>query len=109
MRSKLAMMVTMSALMAVPAAAQDARALIQAADQAVGASKVNSFQFTGTGRVSYLGQNFTTVDDWNRVDLKSYLLTIDYGSKSYKEEQVRVQGNNPRIGGGRGNSPARAE
>ncbi len=102
MRSKLAMMVTMSALMAVPAAAQDARALIQAADQAVGASKVNSFQFTGTGRVSYLGQNFTTVDDWNRVDLKSYLLTIDYGSKSYKEEQVRVQGNNPRIGGGLG-------
>ena len=102
MRSKLAMMVTMSALMAVPAAAQDARALIQAADQAVGASKVNSFQFTGTGRVGYLGQNFTTVDDWNRVDLKSYLLTIDYGSKSYKEEQVRVQGNNPRIGGGRG-------
>ena len=102
MRSKLAMMVTMSALMTVPAAAQDARALIQAADQAVGASKVNSFQFTGTGRVSYLGQNFTTVDDWNRVDLKSYLLTIDYGSKSYKEEQVRVQGNNPRIGGGLG-------
>ena len=76
---------------------------MQAADQAVGASKVNSIQFTGKGRfASYLGQNFTTVDDWNRVDLQSYTLTIDYPSKSYKEEQVRVQGNNPKIGGGAG-------
>ena len=91
-----------SAAMVGPAAAQNARAILQAADQAVGASKVNSIQFTGKGRVSYLGQNFTTNDDWNRVDLQSYALTIDYPSKSYKEEQVRVQGNNPRIGGGAG-------
>jgi len=103
MRHRLGMLFVASALLAGPAAAQqDARALLQAADQAVGASKVNSIQFTGKGRVSYLGQNFTTVDDWNRVDLQSYSLTIDYGSKSYKEEQVRVQGNNPRIGGGAG-------
>ena len=78
------------------------RALLQAADQAVGASKVNSIQFTGKGRFAYLGQNFTINDDWNRVDLQSYTLTIDYPSKSYKEEQVRVQGNNPKIGGGAG-------
>ena len=47
-----------------PAAAQNARALLQAADNAVGASKVNSIQYTGTGRISYLGQNFTTADIW---------------------------------------------
>ena len=89
------------AVFAGPADAQtNARALLQAADQAVGASKVNSMQFTGKGRYAYLGQNFTPNDDWNRVDLQSYSLTIDYPSKSYKEEQVRVQGNNPRIGGG---------
>lgn len=85
-----------------PAAAQDAKTLLRAADQAVGASKVNSMQFTGKGRFAYLGQNFTTNDDWNRVDLSNYTLTIDYPSKSYKEEQVRVQGNNPKIGGGAG-------
>jgi glyoxylase-like metal-dependent hydrolase (beta-lactamase superfamily II) len=85
-----------------PAAAQDARTLLQAADNAVGASKVNSIQYTGTGRISYLGQNFTTADDWPRVDLKSWSQTIDYGSKSAKEEMVRVQGNNPPRGGGAG-------
>jgi glyoxylase-like metal-dependent hydrolase (beta-lactamase superfamily II) len=90
------------ALLAGSASAQDAKSILQAADQAVGADKVNSIQFTGKGRYAYLGQNFTVNDDWNRVDLQTYTLTIDYPSKSYKEEQVRVQGNNPRIGGGAG-------
>jgi glyoxylase-like metal-dependent hydrolase (beta-lactamase superfamily II) len=106
MRNVLTTLFVASALMVgpavMPAAAQNARALLQAADQAVGASKVNSIQFTGKGRFAYLGQNFTTADDWNRVDLQNYVLTIDYPSKSYKEEQVRVQGNNPVRGGGAG-------
>src|SRR5438876_2738123 len=85
-----------------PAAAQNARALLQAADNAVGASKVNSIQYTGTGRISYLGQNFTTADDWPRVDMKTWSQTIDYRGKSAREEMVRVQGNNPPRGGGAG-------
>jgi glyoxylase-like metal-dependent hydrolase (beta-lactamase superfamily II) len=92
----------MLGLVVAPAAAQDAKAVLQAADSAIGASKVNSIQFTGTGRISYLGQNFTTVDDWPRVDLKNWSQTIDYGSKSAKEEMVKVQGNNPARGGGAG-------
>jgi glyoxylase-like metal-dependent hydrolase (beta-lactamase superfamily II) len=102
MRNTLGMLSVASALIAEPAAAQNARALLQAADQAVGASKVNSMQFTGKGRTAYLGQNYNVTSDWNRTDLQSYVLTIDYPSKSYKEEQVRVQGNNPKIGGGAG-------
>src|ERR1700731_4522197 len=85
-----------------PASAQNARAVLQAADNAVGASKVNSIKYTGTGRISYLGQNFTTADDLPRVDMKTWSQTIDYGSKSAKEEMVRVQGNNPPRGGGAG-------
>src|SRR5436309_1373621 len=106
MKKVLVTLVVISALMlgpAVgPAAAQNARALLQAADSAVGASKVNSIQYTGTGRIAYLGQNFTTADDWPRVDLKTWSQTIDYSGKSAKEEMVRVQGNNPPRGGGAG-------
>jgi glyoxylase-like metal-dependent hydrolase (beta-lactamase superfamily II) len=106
MRNVLAALLAVSALMLGPAVrragAQNAKALLQAADNAVGASKVISIQYTGTGRISYLGQNFTTVDDWPRVDLKSWSQTIDYGSKSAEEEMVRVQGNNPPRGGGAG-------
>src|SRR6185503_14622948 len=92
----------LSILMAGSPAAQDARGLLQAADRAIGASAVNSVQYNATGWIRFLGQNFTADQDWNRVDLQSYTQTIDYGSKSAKEEYVRVQGNNPRIGGGAG-------
>jgi glyoxylase-like metal-dependent hydrolase (beta-lactamase superfamily II) len=106
MRNVLATLIAVLALLlgpaVAPAAAQNAKALLQAADNAVGTSKVNSIQYTGTGRIGYLGQNFTTADDWPRVDLKSWSQTIDYGSKSAKEEMVRVQGNNPPRGGGAG-------
>src|SRR5215831_18403908 len=106
MRSVLVTFLAVTALIlgpvVAPAAAQNAGALLQAADNAVGASKVNSIQYTGTGRISYLGQNFTTADDWPRVDMKSWSQTIDYGAKSVKEEMVRVQGNNPPRGGGAG-------
>src|SRR6516162_2085755 len=106
MRNVLVTLVAVLALMLGPAirpaTAQNARAVLQSADDAVGASKVNSIQFTGTGRISYLGQNFTTADDLPRVDLKSWSQTIDYGSNSAKEEMVRVQGNNPARGGGAG-------
>src|SRR5215470_13082928 len=56
MRNVLVTLVAVSALVlgpaVVPAAAQNARALLQAADNAVGASKVNSIQYTGTDQLS---------------------------------------------------------
>ena len=92
----------LSAVTAGSAAAQDARSVLQAADKAVGTSAVNSVQYDATGWIRFLGQNFTADQDWNRVDLQSYTQTIDYPSRSAREEYVRVQGNNPRIGGGAG-------
>src|SRR5215472_10603479 len=102
MRHILVTLAAVSVAALAPAAAQNARTLLQSADSAIGASKVNSIRYTGTGRISYLGQNFTTTDDWPRVDMKSWSQTIDYRGKSAKEEMVRVQGNNPPRGGGAG-------
>ena len=107
MRNTLRMVFVASALI-VPAimvggvAAQDARAVLAAADKATGASKVNSIQYTGTGWTAFIGQNFSTVDDWPRVDLKTYTATIDYNNKAASEDYVRVQGKNPPRGGGAG-------
>jgi hypothetical protein len=91
-----------AALMFGGAAAQDARGVLQAMDKATGASKVNSIQYNGTGWISFIGQNFSTVDDWPRVDLKSYTATIDYENKAGSEDYIRVQGKNPPRGGGAG-------
>src|SRR5260370_5679467 len=103
MKHKLGMLLAGSALMATPAAAQNAASLLQAADNAIGASAVNSVVYAGTGWMGAVGQSFATEgdgSDWPRTDFKSYSATIDYPSKSFKEEHVRAQGNNPPRGGG---------
>lgn len=82
------------------AVAQDAKTVLQAADRAMGASGVNSIQYAGTGWMTTVGQSYAADSDWPRADLKSYSNLIDYPSRSGKEEYVRVQGNNPPLGGG---------
>ena len=72
----------MPALLVGGVAAQDARGVLQAMDKATGASKVNAITYTGTGWIANVGQNFSTVDDWPRVDLKTYTMTIDYATKA---------------------------
>ena len=84
-------------------AAPDAKAVLQRADAAMGVSKVNSLQYSATGYVTALGQNYSSALDetWPRFELKTFVRTIDYGSKSMREDQVRVQGTwNATRGGG---------
>src|SRR5262245_14400769 len=105
MRNRLALLLLGTAPIALAsmfatAAAQDARTLLQAADRAIGASTVNSIQYSATGWMRPVGQSFAANDDWPRLDLKSYTTTIDYRSRSAKEEYLQVQGNNPARGGG---------
>jgi glyoxylase-like metal-dependent hydrolase (beta-lactamase superfamily II) len=103
MRRMVGMLLAGTAMMVGPAAAQNATSLLQAADKAIGASTVNSVVYSGTGWNGAVGQSYATEgegSDWPRTDYKSYLATIDYASKSAKEDSVRVQGNNPGRGGG---------
>ena len=103
MRHILGMLLAGTAFMVGPAAAQNAASLLQAADKAIGASTVNSVAYAGTGWIGAVGQAFAeggTGTDWPRTDLKTYSATIDYASKSAKEEYVRVQGKNVARGGG---------
>jgi glyoxylase-like metal-dependent hydrolase (beta-lactamase superfamily II) len=83
------------------ATAQDARGVLQAAAKAMGSDAVQSVQYTASkGWLGSPGQSYAPNGDWPRGDLASYTATIDYGSKSAKEEYVRVQGNNSKQGGG---------
>src|ERR1700733_8839404 len=86
MSKRLGMLLMISAAAIVPAAAQDAKSFLQSADKAIGASGVKSVVYTGTGTIRYVGQSFDPNGDWPRAPLTSYTNTIDYGSKSSKEE-----------------------
>ncbi|MBV9971434.1 MAG: MBL fold metallo-hydrolase [Xanthobacteraceae bacterium] len=86
MKRSLGMLLATTALMAVPAAAQDATSVLQAADRAMGAGGVNSVLYTATGTIRYPGQSYDAKDDWPKAPLTAYTATIDYPSKSSKED-----------------------
>jgi len=106
MNHKFGILLAVSALFLGPigapgASAQtDAGAFLAAADEAMGASALNSLHITGSGWYGPLGQNFSPEEHWARVSLQSYDLTIDYEDGATREEIVLTQGDYPSRGGG---------
>jgi glyoxylase-like metal-dependent hydrolase (beta-lactamase superfamily II) len=88
------------ALMVQAAAAQDAKAILQAASTAMGAANLRSIQISGTGWNGAVGQSFSPETDWPRFEVTRYVRTTDYEARSSREEFTRRQGNNPPQGGG---------
>jgi hypothetical protein len=67
-------------LIAGSAPAQDARAVLQAADRAMGASGLKSVQYSGSGWTAAFGQSHDPAGeypDWPRFEMPSYTRTID--------------------------------
>ena len=102
MATRLWLSLSLAALMAGSAAAQDVQRVLQTAATAMGAADMESIRYSGTGWQGMVGQNFAPDQDWPRVDLTIYTRTIDFETMSSREEYVRAQGDNPRQGGGRG-------
>jgi glyoxylase-like metal-dependent hydrolase (beta-lactamase superfamily II) len=80
--------------------AQDAKTVLQTVARTIGADGLQCLTYSGSGYVGTVGQNYTPRDDWPRVELASYAKTIDFASRSAREEQVRRQGSFPARGGG---------
>jgi glyoxylase-like metal-dependent hydrolase (beta-lactamase superfamily II) len=85
---------------ATPAAAQDAKSVLQAAAANMGVTNLKSIQYSGNGWVGAVGQNYTPADDWPHFEMTSYTRTIDFDTNSSKEEMVLRQGNYIARGGG---------
>jgi hypothetical protein len=78
-------------------AARDAKTVLQAANKAMG--DVRSIQYSGTGHLYALGQAYNPTSAWPQNNITSYTRTIDYGSRSSKEELTQVEPTPPRVGG----------
>ena len=81
------------------ASAQDAKSVLQSATKAMG--DVKSIQYSGTGHLSQLGQAFTPGGAYPETNVTSYMKTIDYASRSAKEELTRMEQIPPVKGGSR--------
>jgi glyoxylase-like metal-dependent hydrolase (beta-lactamase superfamily II) len=98
MPKKLCVAISVFALWAGIVSAQDAKTVLQAATKAMG--DVKSIQFSGTGHNNALGQAYSPNSPWPETNVTSYTRTIDYASRSSKEELVRVEQTPPIRGGG---------
>jgi len=94
-------LITLAAILLCAAAvsAQDAKTVLQAAQKALG--DVSSIQYSGTGHLNAYGQAWMTAGAWPVTNLTSYTKTIDFASKSAREELVHSEPNPPVKGGGR--------
>src|SRR5712692_8489248 len=60
---------------------------------------VNSIQYSGSGKMGGMGQNWSPTVAWHQTIVTSYTKTIDYANRSSKEELTRTQMNPPDHGG----------
>jgi glyoxylase-like metal-dependent hydrolase (beta-lactamase superfamily II) len=102
MKKHVAMIATLAALAVVGVSAQNAktgRLAVQAASTALGVPNLKSIQYTGSGWVAVVGQNYTVDDDWPRREMPAYRRSVDFGTKYSREEYTEQQGKFPFKGG----------
>jgi glyoxylase-like metal-dependent hydrolase (beta-lactamase superfamily II) len=90
-------LVALLAMAAGVSLAQDAKTVIQNAKKTMG--DPSSVQYSGTGKMGGLGQSYSPTGDWHTTIVTSYTRTIDYTSRSSKEELTRTQLSPPDRGG----------
>jgi glyoxylase-like metal-dependent hydrolase (beta-lactamase superfamily II) len=87
-------------LLAAMASAEDAAPVLQKSATALGAAKLTSIQFSGSGKAASVGQSLTPQDAWPLLNVTAYTRTIDYPSQCSREEMVRTLETPPAKGGG---------
>jgi glyoxylase-like metal-dependent hydrolase (beta-lactamase superfamily II) len=80
-----------------PGEAQTSR--LTAAAEAMGATDLNSVQYTGSGLVFGFGQAFEPGERWPRFIQRTYTAAADYQTPGMRLVQVRSQGEHPPRGG----------
>jgi glyoxylase-like metal-dependent hydrolase (beta-lactamase superfamily II) len=71
-----------------------------AAADAMGATTLNSIQFSGSGTNYAFGQAYSPGGPWPRFEVKTYTAAVDYQAPAMRLEMLRAQGEHPPRGGG---------
>jgi glyoxylase-like metal-dependent hydrolase (beta-lactamase superfamily II) len=87
-------------LASAPAYAQDARAALDAATKALGATSLKSYEMTASGTSWAAGQSPAPGSPWPRFVVKSLTRSVNYDTASLRDVWVRMQGEDPPRGGG---------
>lgn len=100
MSTKVIATLTVVTIMALPAAAQDAKAVIGAASKAIGAETLKTIEYSGSGFDFALGQAPNPSAPWPKFIDKIYTRAINFEVPASRMERIRLQGEHPPHGGG---------
>jgi glyoxylase-like metal-dependent hydrolase (beta-lactamase superfamily II) len=100
MWKKLILVMAVLALVAWPAAGQDAKTTLDNVAKAMGAADLKSIQYSGSGSTFAPGQSPAPGTPWPRFNAKSFIRTINYDAVSMRDEILRTQAETPPRGGG---------
>jgi len=96
--------IALGAVLVMPVArAQDARTVLQAVAQNIGAENLNTLQISGNkGWSAAPGGSYSPTDDWPRFELTSYSKQIDFNAHFSRDQLSRQLGPYPKLGAGQG-------
>lgn len=103
MNKTLAVVLTLAATLsftAVGAVAQDSKATLDAAANALGAANLRTLEFSGWGHDYVFGQAYRGTSQWPRFNVPGYTMTIDFAAPAVRDERRRTQLEDPPLGGG---------
>src|SRR5687768_5732903 len=83
-----------------PAAAQDARGVIDAASRAMGVETLRTVQYSATGHDFAIGQSGAPGAPWPKFVNPRYTRALNFETPASRVDRVRVQGEIPPYGGG---------
>src|SRR5258705_10859090 len=72
---------------------------IEAAADAMGATSLNSVEYSGSGSLFGFGQAFIPGERWPRFEQRSYVASVNYQTPAMRLNSVRSQGEHPPRGG----------
>jgi len=99
MRMHLTVIAGLAVVLATPSHAQQGTGLASVA-YAMGATSLNSIEYTGSGSVFNFGQAYEPGGRWPRFVQRRYTAAINYQTQGMRLTQVRSQGEYPPRGGG---------
>jgi glyoxylase-like metal-dependent hydrolase (beta-lactamase superfamily II) len=88
----------LAALMSISGCTQQ-KTGIEAAADAMGATSLNSIEYSGSGSLFGFGQAFVPGERWPRFEQRSYVASINYQTPAMRLNTVRSQGEHPPRGG----------
>src|SRR5262245_28508623 len=100
MRKSVLISLAVAALWPVLARAQNAKAALDAAASALGATNLRSIEFSGRGFDFMFGQAYDPNSPWPRFGVPRYSVSIDYTTPAIRDDRTRTQVQNPPLGGG---------